>query len=520
MEGLKEFFKGFAQFIGRMTPSQVMMLLGVTAGTLVGIILLVGWLGDTTYARLYTNLDEREAGEVITWLQENKIDYQLLDGGRSIEVPSDKVYSTRIALATQGLPNSGQVGYSIFDQSNLGMTDFLQNLNFRRALEGEITRTIMQLDEVDAARVHIVMPKDRLFKEDQQKATASVVLKLRGSDKLNRRQLAGVTHLVAASVEGLEPDNITIVDYGGNLLSSAQQAGPTIGLSNSQLEVTQRVEQHLQSKAQTMLEEVMGAGKSVVRVTAKLDFQQLERTSEVFDPNAPSIRSEERVKESTKEADKAAETAESESENQYETTRTNYELNKTVEHVIDAVGTIDRLTVAVMVDGVYEKVTAEDGTITEVYKPRSTEELDRLESIVRNAVGFDTERNDQIEMVNIAFDRRNLDEDRQALDAMYLRDFYMDIATKVGWVLLILIAVLYLRKKARKLFAALAQILPQPRPARPQPTAGQPADEEEEEDVKPLRPERRKPKLVERMQETAREQPEEIAKVIKTLMVD
>lgn len=519
MEGLKEYFKGFAQFISRMAPSQVMMLLGVTAGTLVGVVLLVGWIGDTTYARLYTNLDEAEAGEVITWLQENKVDYQLLDGGRTIEVPADKVYSTRIALATEGLPNSGQVGYSIFDQNNLGMTDFLQNLNFRRALEGEITRTIMQLDEVDAARIHIVMPKDRLFKEDQQEATASVVLKLRGNEKLSRQHVAGVTHLVAASVEGLDPENITIVDYGGNLLSSVHQSDPAIGLSNSQLEVTRSVEQHLQGKAQSMLEEVMGVGKSVVRVTAKLDFQQLERTSEVFDPNAPSIRSEERIKESSKEADKAAETAESESEDQYETTRTNYELNKTVEHVIDAVGTIDRLTVAVMVDGVYEDVVAEDGTVTSVYKPRSTEELDRLESIVRNAVGFDSERSDQIEMVNFAFDRREMKEDRQALDAMYLRDFYMDIATKVGWVLLILIAALYLRKKARKLFSSLGQILPPPRVAR-----SEPAMEEdipvEEEIAKPLRPERRKPKLVERMQETAKEQPEEIAKVIKTLMVD
>lgn len=519
MEGLKEYFRGFAHFIGRMTPSQVMMLLGVTAGTLVGIVLLVGWLGDATYARLYTNLDEKEAGEVIAWLQDNKVEYQLLDGGRTIEVPAGKVYSTRIALATEGLPNSGQVGYSIFDQNNLGMTDFLQNLNFRRALEGEITKTIMQLDEVDAARVHIVMPKDRLFKEDQQEATASVVLKLRGSDKLSRQQVAGITHLVAASVEGLEPDNITIVDYGGNLLSSVQQADATIGLSNSQLEITQRVERHLQGKAQSMLDEVMGPGKSVVRVTAKLDFQQLERTSEVFDPNAPSIRSEERIKESSKEADKAAETAESESEDQYETTRTNYELNKTVEHVIDAVGTIDRLTVAVMVDGVYEEVTAEDGTSSLVYKPRSTEELDRLESIVRTAVGFDTERNDQIEMVNIAFDRRDLKEDRQALDAMYMRDFYMEIATKVGWVLLALIALLYFRKKARKLFASLGQILPPPKPTRTEvsPVENEP---EEDEEIKPLRPERRKPKLVERMQETAKEQPEEIAKVIKTLMVD
>jgi len=523
MEQLKKTFKGLGELVGRMSPSQVMMLLGVVAGTLVGTIYLVGWLSSVSYATLYSNLDESEAGEITTFLTEQKISYQLANGGRTIEVPSDDVHKTRIALATEGLPNSGTVGYSIFDQNNLGMTDFLQNLNFRRALEGELTRTIMQLNEVDAARVHIVMPKDKLFKEDQKEATASVVLKLRGRESLTKPKLAGVSHLVASSVEGLSPGNVTIVDYNGNLLSGGRDEDLVAGLSASQMEVSRQVEKHLESKAQSMLDEVLGPGTSVVRVTALLDFQQIERTSEMYDPNAPSVRSEERVKTSRSASDKAEESSESQQEDSEETVRTNYELNKTVEHAVNAVGNIDRISVAVMLDGTYEEVVAEDGTTQSVYQPRSPEELDRLESIVKNAVGFDGERSDQIEMVNIPFDRRDLEEDRQLLDSMYQREFLWEVGKKVGTVLLILLALLYFRKKAKKLFSALGKLLPpppKPRPAAEKAAVAAYRQEEQEEPEEPLEAEHRRPKLVDRMQETAKEQPEEIARVIKTIMME
>jgi len=285
MDSFKNSFGRISEYVGRMSPSQVMMLLGVTTGSIVGIIFMVGWLNSVNYTRLYSGLDEAEAGEVISYLNDNKIAYQLSDGGRTIEVPSDQVYQARISLASQGLPRGGSVGYSIFDQNNLGMTDFLQNLNFRRALEGELTRTIMQLSEVLAARVHIVIPRDRLFEADQQKATASVVLKLSGGG-LAKHQVKGITHLVASSVEGLTPDNITIVDYDGNLLSSGETADLAAGLSSTQLDVRKQVEQYLEQKAQTMMDGVLGDGKSIVRVTADLDFQQLERTSEIYDPNS------------------------------------------------------------------------------------------------------------------------------------------------------------------------------------------------------------------------------------------
>ena len=516
MESLREFFKNAGQVVARMTASQVMMLLGILAGTIVGIVIVVGWVSDVTYSRLYSDIDDAEAGEIVNYLNDSKIPYRLSDNGRGIEIPSGDVYKTRISLAAEGIPRSGNIGYSIFDQNNLGMTDFLQNLNFRRALEGELTRTITQLSEVQAARVHIVMPKERLFREDKKEATASVVLKLRGNADLSKRQIAGIAHLVASSVEGLKPSNIAILDYDGNLLSSGQEADPIAGLSGTQMEVRKNVEQYLEDKAQSMMDGVLGPDKSVVRVTAELDFQQLERTSETFDPEAPSIRSEERTKTSNTDSDKTSETTESLAEESSETTVTNYELNKTVEHVIDAVGGIKRLSVAVMIDGTYKEVENADGVMEGIYQPRPQEELDRLAAIVRSAIGFDAERNDQLEIVNLPFDRGNLDADREALDSMYMRDFYLDIAMKVGLVVLALIVLLYFKRVARKIFVSLSNLVPStpPKPRPIQPVVPEP------EEVLSIVPEIRKPTLVDQMQKTAKEKPEEMARVIRTIMAD
>ncbi len=519
MDYFKQVFKGFGDFISRMTPSQVMMLFGVVAGSIVGIVLVVGWFSSVTYSRLYSDLDEAESGDVINYLTDNKIPYQISGSGRTIEIPSDDVYKTRISLAAEGIPRSGSVGYSIFDQNNLGMTDFLQNLNFRRALEGELTRTIMQLNEVQAARVHIVVPKDRLFKADKKEATASVLLKLTGKNGLGKRQIGGIANLVAASVEGLKPENIAIIDYDGNLLSSGNSSDAVAGLSSTQLEVRKNVEAYLEDKAQSLLDGVLGPSTSLVRVTADLDFQQLERTSEIYDANSPSIRSEERVKSSNTLTDKNGETDESNEDGSNETTITNYELNKTMEHIINGVGGVNRLSVAVMVDGTYNDVENEAGDIESVYQPRPQEELDRLTAIVQNAVGFDAQRSDQIEMVNLPFDRRDLDSDRELLDSMYMREFYIDTAKKIGIVLLALIGLLWFKKKSSKLFGALGKIVPQ-RPIMMAAPSESRSSEEEEQILQPIEPEKRAPRLVDHMQKAAKDRPDEIAKVIKTMMIE
>lgn len=516
MEPLKGVFKNATDFVGRMTPSQVMMLFGVVAGTIVGVIFLSGWLKDINYARLYSNLESAEAGEIVNYLNTNNIPYKLSDNGGSIEIPSDQVYKVRISLASQGIPKAGNIGYSIFDQNNIGMTDFLQNLNFRRALEGELTKTIMQLSEVQAARVHIVIPKEHLFKEDKKEPTASVVLKLRNRAGLSKPQLAGISHLVAASVEGLNPKNISIIDYDGNLLSGGRDNDQLAGLSSSQLEVRQNVEKYLEDKAQSMLDGVLGPGKALVRVTADLNFQQLERTSESYDPDKPSVRSEEKTTNSSSSTDKTDQAKDSKQDENSETIVTNYELNKTVEHIINAVGTIQRLSLAVTVDGTYQ--TPKEGTESteRVYQPRSQDDLDRLAGIVKNAVGFDAQRTDQIEIVNVPFDHEQVEVDRQALDNMYQREMYVDIGKKVGVVLLVILALLYFKRKSKKLFAALSRILPPPSAAG----GGSRRVAAPVEEVQAIVAEARKPRLVDQMQVMAKERPEEIAKVIKTMMIE
>ena len=523
MEYLKQLSKNISGVARAMSPSQAMLLIAVITGLIVGVVVLGNWVKNVNYAVLYSNLEPAEAGEVAGQLTEQKISYKLTDGGTTISVPSDDVYKVRISLASQGLPRSGNVGYAIFDKSNLGMTEFLQNLNFRRALEGELMKTIMQLSDVQAARVHIVMPKDRLFREDKLEATASVVLKLRHTGGMSKSQLAGITHLVASSVEGLKPQNISIIDYNGELLSSQIQSDPLAGLSSSQLEVRQNVEQNLEAKAQSMLNGVIGQGKSIVRVTAELDFQQVEKTNELYDPNSAVIRSQENTQETKSSSDKQEQNAETRDDNRTETTITNYEINKTVEHIINSIGNIKRLSVAVLLDGTYKTAPGAEGGAEQVYEPRPQEEIDRITAIVRNAVGYDAQRNDQIEVVNLPFDRTAIEVEQQKLDKIVQQDFYFDIGKKVGLLLLAVLAFLFIRKLLKKTFSSLGRVLP------PAPTARGPrmpipgysgASGEEETEILPILPENRKPKLVDQMQNAAKGRPEEIAKVIKTLMID
>lgn len=519
MESYKEYFQQLLDYAKSLTPGQVTLLGVVGAGILAGAIVLMVWVGDVKYATLYSELDHADAGEIVNYITEKGIDYKLEDGGKTIMVPTDKVYLLRIELASEGLPESGHVGYSLFDQSNLGMTEFLQNLNFRRALEGELMNTIMQLKGVQAARVHIVMPKERLFKQDKQEATASVVLKLRSQMGLAKSQISGITHLVASSVEGLKPENISIIDYEGNLLSSNIDNDPLAGLTSSQLEVRKNVEKYLEDKAQSLLDGVIGPGKSIIRVSADMDFQQIERKSEIYDPNATAVRSEEKTVESASNSDKPDEVAEAKDEKSSETSITNYEINKTLEHIINSVGGISRLTVAVMLDGVYEEVENEEGVVEKVYEPRPQDEIDRITAIVRNAVGFDSNRSDVIEVVNLSFDRTEVEVEQDRLDQMIQQEFYLEIGKKVGLVLLIVLAVLYGRWKLKKLFRRL---FPPTEPIREEVVAeskNEPVEEEEEEEEYEIPVKRtRKPKLVDHMQKEALNRPDEIARVIKTLM--
>ncbi|MDX1764935.1 MAG: flagellar basal-body MS-ring/collar protein FliF, partial [bacterium] len=338
-------------------------------------------------------------------------------------VPADKVYEMRMALAGKGLPQGG-VGFEIFDKSNIGTTDFVQKMNYLRAIQGELARTISQIDGVEKSRVHISLPEDSVFLEDQKEATASVFMKLRPGLRLKSRQVEGIAYLISGSVEGLTPEYVTIMDTAGQLLNRPGQDEPGAGLTGTQMEVQQNMERGLEQSIQGMLEKVIGRGKVIAQVTAAIDFKQVEKTEEIFDPNVTAVRSEQISKEKSRgqrgSGSTGSETAagvpgvgsnlpgvgaigqktSSSDSSQRQNETINYEINKVTRHVIEPVGNLTRLSVAVLLDGNY---TMADGQDQPQYEPRSAAEIEKLTTLVKGVVGFDQSRGDQVIVENIPF---------------------------------------------------------------------------------------------------------------------
>ena len=381
--------------VGRLTLGQKMMIGFATLAAIAGIILLVTLVNAPTYSTLFNNLSPEDASKIVAKLKEKNVPYQLEDGGKSVLVPKQKVYEMRLALAGEGLPQSSVIGYEIFDRTNLGVSDFVQKVNYRRALEGELARTILTIEEVEAARVHLVVPEKVLFKEDEKPSTASVVLKLKSSKPLKAEVVQGIAHLVSSSVEGLESSNVTIVDSRGQLLSDVHKPNSVAALTTTQYEMQQRVEAYLGQKAQTLLESVVGNGNALVQVNAELDFRQVERTLEQYDPDKTVVRSEQISEEKSSSGDSLRPSTRS-------NTVTNYEVNKTVEHIVENIGNIKRLTVAALVNGVPTTVTRDGQKVTEI-QPRPEPEMRQLTDLVRKAVGFNPVRNDEVSVTNLTF---------------------------------------------------------------------------------------------------------------------
>ena len=382
-------------FMGRLTGSQKLTLGVVALGSIAAIITLVTLVNAPSYTTLFSNVNAEDASKIVAKLKEKDVPYQLDDGGKTIMVPKQSVYELRLTLAGEGLPQSSTIGYEIFDRTNLGVSDFVQKVNYRRALEGELARTILTLEEVEAARVHLVVPERALFKEDEKAATASVVLKLKSGKPLRRETVQGISHLIASSVEGIESGNVTIVDSRGQLLSDVHKPNSIAGMTSSQYELQQKVEAYLGQKAQSLLESVVGGGNALVQVNADLDFRQVERTLEQYDPDKTAVRSESITESKNTGGDSSAASMSS-------ATTTNYEVNKTVEHIVENMGNIRRLTVAALVNGVPKKVTKDGAETTEI-SPRTEEEIGQLTELVRRAVGYDQLRNDEVSVTNLTF---------------------------------------------------------------------------------------------------------------------
>ena len=376
----------------------------VILAVVVGLIYLIfSSNASADYAVLYNDLSAQDAGKVAEKLKESKIPYKLDDGGNTILVPKDQVYETRIQLASEGLPESDMVGYEIFDNTNLGMSDFVQKLNYRRAMEGELARTINTLEEVKSTRVHIAIPEKALFTEDQKEPTASVTLQLKPGKTISNASILGIQNLIAKSVEGLNPDNVTIVDNRGKIISQESIDKNTIaGLSANQQQLQMQTDQYLTQKVQSMLDNVLGTENSSAKVTSDLNFTQIEKTITDYDPNRQVVRSEQNVSEKSQASDTLKFPPVSSSRDQSNTI-TNYEIPQSVERIVSEVGNINRITVSVLVNG-KTQIIDKNGTKTLEYTPRTQEELEQLTLAVKNAVGFDPLRNDQVSVLNVPFD--------------------------------------------------------------------------------------------------------------------
>ncbi|MBM9602969.1 flagellar basal-body MS-ring/collar protein FliF [Desulfopila inferna] len=404
--------KNLTTLIKEWPLSRKLALVGVIliSVTLFGILIFQGKKAD--YQLLYANLAENDAAPVVAWLKGENIPYELKNNGRNIWIPAAILHETRLNLAGNGLPAGNGVGFEVFDKQSFALTDYVQKVNYTRALQGELSRTIATLEPVVSARVHLALPEKRLFKNQQKQATASVILSLAKGKTLDQKQVQGIVHLVAGSITGLTPENITVIDSNGMALDAGQKEDEDKYFSVDMLAYQQEVEQRLEIRAQDLLDRTMGRDKAMVRVSAALDFSKVEKTEELFDSEEPVIRSEQINQEENGKPAPAGipgvqsnldgiDPLQAEASSNSRTSRTtNYEISKTISKIINPVGTIKNLSVSILVA---DRVVPASENAAQTVVPRTDEELNSLQTMVATALGLNAERGDQINVLSMPF---------------------------------------------------------------------------------------------------------------------
>ncbi|MCL6582418.1 MAG: flagellar M-ring protein FliF [bacterium] len=453
LEAIRKFADSF-----RSLPLNRKIALSLVLVILVGgVVALMSWANRANYQPLYSRLDPEDAGAILTRLKESKIPYRLKNGGTTILVPEDKVYELRLQMATDRVFQKGIVGFELFDQTNLGTTEFVQTVNYHRALEGELSRTIGSLAEVEWARVHLAIPQKSLFIEKEQPPTASVVIRLREGSSLRKAQINGIVHLVSCSVEGLIPENVKVIDHQGRILSENPNDFSSQLIQANKVEYQMQVEEILEKKVTAMLEKALGEGKVIAKVSVSLNLKQVETTEEKYDPDRTVVKTEQRTQEAAQGQTPVTPAAGNNSNYQKSDEIIKYELTKATNHIIELPGQINRLSVAVLVDGRYEK---QDKGVK--YIPRTPEEIKSIRTIAEKAVGYDPSRGDQIEVVNIPFSLDSAQGHGQAsLDILKNWPLWLSLAKYGSKLLLILIILLFI---FRPLVKWLYHFTPQPLP--------------------------------------------------------
>ena len=424
MDRLLKLFGDLGGFWQGLNPAQRIAATSIgliTAGTLA---LLINLASRPQYTTLYSDLIPSDAQEMIEQLRTRQVPFELTHAGTAIQVPLERVYDLRLELAAQGLPSAGPVCFEIFNDSGLGLTPFQEKVRYRRALEGELSRTVSQIVAVESARVHINIPDRAVFRREQKKASAAVVVKLRTGRALGPSEAAGIGHMIAAAVEGLESGQVTILDTNGRLLSRPS-SNEEDGLAVAAFDAQRVIEKTLASRAQRLLDAALGEGRSVITVSAVINRKRVEENEDRINPDETAVLSEQRTEEERSEyvpiasgvpgtqsnvtgaPGASATTAQPSTENVTRETL-NFEITRTKSHTVIPMGGLQRLSVAVLVDGTYsisELPTGAEETepAPPVYEPRSAEELGQITQIVQRAVGFDEERGDRIAVQNLQF---------------------------------------------------------------------------------------------------------------------
>ncbi|MBP1729679.1 MAG: fliF [Deltaproteobacteria bacterium] len=474
MAGAEVFVDNIKTYIKTTPKKKLYAYLFILVGVIGAVVIGYSFTGKEEYHPLFSGLSMEDASNIVTKLKELKVPYKLGMDGTAVYVPKEKAYEIRLMLASQNaLPGSGGIGFELFDKTNYGMTEFMQNVNYKRAVQGELSRTINQMPEVRASRVHLAIPEKTLYTDREKQVTASVFLKLKPGKSLSKEQIQGIVHLVAGSIEGLKAEQVTVIDSSGKILYKGGEADSPIMVSNQQFELQRNVERRLEESIQSMLERFLGQGKSIVRATVDLNLRKVEEVAEEFSPEKKAISNEKRAREkSLNKSIKSSgipgvasnvpgparnvkpEAPERTSESEKEEAQIQYEVSKTVKKIVEPFGDIKRLSLAIVVDGRYEKLKGRREEEVK-YNPRSQKELNDIKNVVARAVGYDEQRGDKIEVLNMPFELEGLHEERDALQKAERKELITTILTYAAPAVALLLILLflvrpYIMKKRRK----------------------------------------------------------------------
>jgi flagellar M-ring protein FliF len=519
-EGILRIYQQISEVVKNLTLRQRIIIISSGTILIIGLIILILLAGRENYSPLYTNLNSEDAAAIVNKLKELNVPYKLQDAGTTVSVPSEQVYELRLQLASAGLPQGGGVGFEIFDRTSYTITEMVQKVNYRRALEGELARTISGFDQIERAKVHLAIPSPELYVEEEKEPTASVVLKLKPGKNLTEEQVKGIMHLVAHSVEGLKMENVDVIDFKGNVLSETVTLGKPLAerkLTLTQIEAERNYETNLKKEIQSMLEKIVGPDKAVARVRVSLNFDERKIESETYQPVVGKegiIRSEQSTRENFEGTGNLPggvpgvesnvpgyqQTSPTSGKYKREEETKNYEINKAVEQRVVAPGKIERISVAVVVDS----------------KELTPERIEEIRRAVIAAGGLDLKRGDQISVESMPFSPGIL-EAREKEEKEYLR--YRLYLLLAGIILtLSLVVLLYFSLRPQKV--KVEEFLPV------EPVPIEKLEEKIPEKIPPeeippeeLSPEelerRRKIQIREEIENWVRQKPQEIANIIR-----